>query len=268
MNNYRVVDLSQNDMTAYLHCLKTWDNCFHSERKLKWYNKKAKRGLCVKVVKDDSDNVLGMIQYLPAEESFVEGKDIYLIQCIWIHGYEKGPGDVQGRGLGKLLLEAVEKDVKGKGAGGLAAWGMSFEGWMPVSWYIKQGYTEVDRDGMRVLVWKRFSCTVSKPKFIKPKKTPDVMKGKVLVSVFNDGWCQDPNIECDLTEKIVNEYGDEVVYKEYDTSDKEVLREWGIDNAILVDGEWLSFGPHSVDKQLRTLIKEKLKKIKDNTGEG
>ncbi|MFW6016818.1 MAG: hypothetical protein ACOCRK_10305, partial [bacterium] len=72
------------------------------------------------------------------------------------------------------------------------------------------------------------------------------------------GWCQDSNIESDLTKKIVKDYGDKVVYKEYDTSDKEVLREWGIDNAILVDKEWLSFGPHSVEEQLRKLIEEKI----------
>ncbi|MFW6281643.1 MAG: hypothetical protein ACOC1O_02460 [bacterium] len=258
MDKFRIKDLSDFEMDEYLCCLKTWDKSFYSDRKRKWYNKKVKRGLCVKVMKDDSNNVLGMVQYLPAEESFVEGEDIYLIQCIWVNGYEKGTGNVQGRGLGISLLSAVEKDVKSRGIGALAAWGMSFEEWMPVSWYIKQGYTEVDRDGMRVLVWKKFNTTVSAPQISKPKKLPETVKGKVLVLVFNDGWCQDSNIESDVTKKIVKDYGDKVVYKEYDTSDKEVLREWGIDNAILVDKEWLSFGPHSVEEQLRKLIEEKI----------
>lgn len=110
---------------------------------------------------------------------------------------------------------------------------MSFEEWMPASWYIKHGYTEVDRDGMKILVWK----------------------------TFNDGWCQDSNSESDLTRKIVKEYGDRVIYKEYDTSDRDILREWGIDNAILVDNEWLTFGPHSVEEKLRKLIQEKIKNL-------
>ena len=261
LNKFNVVDLSDNEMNEYLCCLKTWDDSFYSERKRKWYNKKVKQGLCVKIIKDEKENVLGMAQYLPAKETFIEGENIFFIQCIWVHGYDKGFGNVQGRGLGTLLLKEVEKDVKRKGIGALAAWGMSFQEWMPVSWYIKHGYNEIDRDGMKILVWKKFNDTVVKPKFIKPKKLPDTIKGKVLVTVFNDGWCQDPNIEIDLTKKIVKEYGNKVIYKEYDTSDRDVLKEWGIDNAILVDNEWLTFGPYSVEDQLRELIEEKIKKL-------
>ncbi|MTI58576.1 MAG: GNAT family N-acetyltransferase [Firmicutes bacterium] len=262
MGKYKVVNLSENEMYEYLCCLKTWDEGFYSDRKRRWYNKKVRKGLCVKIIKDEKENVLGMVQYLPAEESFVEGEDVYLIQCIWIQGYDKGTGNVQKRGLGTLLLNAVEKDVKDKGANALIAWGMSFEEWMPASWYIKHGYTEIDRDGIRILVWKTFKDDVAKPKFIKRKKLPDTIKDKVLVNVFNDGWCQDLNIESDLTKKIVKEYGEKVVYKEYDTSDKKVLKEWGIDNAILVDKEWLTFGPYSVEEQLRELIEEKIKQLR------
>lgn len=261
MDRYRVFDLSETDMNAYLCCLKTWDKCFYSDRKLNWYNKMKKRGLGVKIIKDKGNKVLGMVQYLPAEESFVEGKNIYLIQCIWVQGYERGPGNVQNKGLGKLLLEAVERDVKDKEVNGLAAWGMSFEEWMPVSWYVKQGFIEADRDEPRVLVWKEFKTDIPAPKFIRPKKLPERVEGKVLVSVFNDGWCQDLNIESDLTQRIVKEYAEKVVYKEYDTSDKDVIREWGIDNAIFVDDEWLFFGPDSVESKLRSLLEDKISRL-------
>jgi len=39
---------------------------------------------------DDNGKVGGMIQYIPIEHSFAEGKDLYFINCILVHGYKKG----------------------------------------------------------------------------------------------------------------------------------------------------------------------------------
>ncbi len=53
-----------------------------------------------------------MIQYLPVEESVIDGKGLYFIPCIWLHGHKKGIGDFQGKGLGTALLKAAENDAK------------------------------------------------------------------------------------------------------------------------------------------------------------
>ena len=39
---------------------------------------------------DDNGKVGGMIQYIPIEHSFAEGKDLYFMNCILVHGYKKG----------------------------------------------------------------------------------------------------------------------------------------------------------------------------------
>jgi len=80
-----------------------------------------------------------MIQYAPIEHTFVEGQDLYLIYCIWVHGYKKGRGNFQKRGMGKALLKAAESDAKEKGAKGMVAWGISLPFWMRASWFKKIG---------------------------------------------------------------------------------------------------------------------------------
>lgn len=51
----------------------------------------------VKLALNESEAVGGMIQYVPIEHSLVEGKDLYFINCIWVHGHKKGRGNFQRR---------------------------------------------------------------------------------------------------------------------------------------------------------------------------
>jgi N-acetylglutamate synthase-like GNAT family acetyltransferase len=87
------------------------------------------------------------IAFLCFEHSFVDGKDLYFIPCIWVHGYKQGRGSFQRRGMGKALLKAAEEDIKNRGARGIAAWGVSLPFWMKASWFKKQGYKKVDKKG-------------------------------------------------------------------------------------------------------------------------
>ena len=42
-----------------------------------WYNKIKDKGLRVKLALNESEEVRGMIQYIPIEHSLAEGKDLY-----------------------------------------------------------------------------------------------------------------------------------------------------------------------------------------------
>jgi len=86
-----------------------------------WYRKMKDKGLRVKLALDDAGEVDGMIQYTPAGHSFIEGNDLYFINCIWVHGYKHGRGTFQKRGMGKALLQAAEDDVKAMGVKGIVA---------------------------------------------------------------------------------------------------------------------------------------------------
>ena len=107
------------------------------------------KGLGVKLALDDKGNIGGMIQYIPIEYSFVEGKDMYFILCIWVHGHKHGRGDFRKKGMGKALIKAAEEDVRTKGAKGIVAWGLSIPVFMRASWFKKQGYKKIDKQKMQ-----------------------------------------------------------------------------------------------------------------------
>ena len=122
----KVIDLTKDYKQLYFVCLEDWSEEIKEAggHKKAWYNKMKDEGLRVKLAVDDNGEVGGMIQYIPIEHSFVEGRDLYLINCIWVHGYKKGRGNFQKKGMGKALLHAAETDVEAKSAKGMVAWGI------------------------------------------------------------------------------------------------------------------------------------------------
>ncbi len=166
-----------------------------------------------------------MIQYLPIEYSFVEGKDLYFILCIWVHGHKQGRGNFQKRGMGQALLRAAETEVRELGAKGIAAWGMWFPVWMKASWFKKQGYEKVERDSLNVLLWKRFTDDAMPPKWIRSRKKPEVVTGKVTVTAFKNGWCSVRNKVFERAKWASAGFGNKVVFQEIDTSERGVFME-------------------------------------------
>ena len=77
----------------------------------------------------------------------MEGKELYFKNCIWVHGHKQGRGNFQKKGMGRALLQTAEDDVKAMGVKGTMAWGISLPFWMKASWFRKQGYTKVDKQG-------------------------------------------------------------------------------------------------------------------------
>ena len=94
-----IIDLTDEHKSLYFVCLEDWSDEMteagnHKER---WYDLIKDRGLRVKLALDDNGVVGGMIQYLPAEHSFIEGNGLYFIPCIWVHGHKQGRGDFRKR---------------------------------------------------------------------------------------------------------------------------------------------------------------------------
>lgn len=128
----KVIDITEEHKQLYFACLEDWSEEMKEagDHKETWYNKMKDKGLSVKLAIDDNGEVGEMIQYVPIEHSFVEGSDLYFIKCIWVHGYKKGRGNFQKRGMGKALLQAAETDARANGAKGIVAWDMSLPFWM------------------------------------------------------------------------------------------------------------------------------------------
>ncbi len=215
----KVIDLTSEHEQLYFVCLEDWSEEIKEagDHKKTWYNKMKDKGLRVKLALDDKGEVGGMIQYLPVEHSFVEGKDSYFINCIWVHGHKQGRGNFQKRGLGKALLQAAEDDAKAMDAKGMAAWGLLLPFWMKASWFKKQGYRSVERQGIQSLLWKPFADDAVPPKWIRPKKSPETVPGKVAVTAFLNGWCPAQNLVFERAKRAAAEFGDKVVFRKIGT---------------------------------------------------
>ncbi len=258
----KIVDLTDDRKELYFFCLEDWSEEMKEagDHKRAWYEKMKDQGLGVKLALDDTGEVGGMIQYAPIEHTFVEGQDLHFIYCIWVHGYKKGRGNFQKRGMGKALLKAAESDAKEKGAKGMVAWGISLPFWMRASWFKKQGYTKVDKQGIQVLLWKPFTNDAIPPKWIKKKK-PETTPGKVMVTAFVNGWCQAQNIVYERAKRAAAEFGDKVVFQEIDTFERPTLLEWGTSDALFIDNKEVRTGPPPSYKKIRKLIARKVSKL-------
>jgi GNAT superfamily N-acetyltransferase len=257
----KTIDLTDEHLPTFLVCLKDWcdeqKQC--GDHKETWWRRMKERGLRVKLAQDDDGAVVGMIQYVPVEYAAVEGRNLYHIQCMWVHGYTEGIGNRQGRGAGRLLLQAAEDDARALGAKGMVAWGMDFPDWNPVSWYVANGYAEVDKNGHAALAWKPFVDDAAPPKWIKSTgKKPDLTPAKVTVTALLHPWCQTPCITFEQARRAAASFGGRVVVDVVDTSDPATLREWGTTNAIFVDGDPVPWSFDLNEEEFRQIIAAKL----------
>jgi len=261
----KIIDLADEYKKSYFVCLEDWSEEMKEagDHKEVWYNKMKDKGLRVKLGLDDSGEVGGMIQYIPIEHSFVEGNDLYFINCIWVHGYKEGRGSFQKKGMGKALLQAAEDDVKTKGAKGIAAWGIPLPFWMKASWFKKQGYAKVEKQGFlgQVLLWKPFTNDAIPPKWIKQKKRPETTPSKVTVTAFLNGWCPAQNLVFERAKRAALEFGDKVVFRGIDTFDRKNFSEWGIADALFIDDKQVRTGPPPPFEKIKKMIAKRVRKL-------
>ncbi|MBI5000066.1 MAG: GNAT family N-acetyltransferase [Euryarchaeota archaeon] len=260
----KILDLAPEPYSLYLQCLEDWSDEMKDagNKKDLWFKAMEKNGLRVKLAANDDGVVGGMIQYIPIERSHVEGDGLYFISCIWVHGHKQGRGDFQKRGMGAALLNAAEEDARALGAKGIAAWGLSLPFWMKASWFKKHGYVQADKDGIAVLLWKRFSDDAEPPRWIKQVRKPVLVPGKVAVTSFVNGWCPAQNIVYERAKRASAEFGDAVVFTEIGTMDKATMREWGLSDALFIDGKFVRTGPPPSYEKIRKLIGTRVKKLK------
>jgi hypothetical protein len=259
----RIVDLTSKHERQYFCCLEEWSDEIREagDHKECWYAKMKDKGLRVKVAENDNGVACGMIQYLPIEISPVDGRGLYYILCIWVHGHRKGIGNFQKRGIGKTLLTAAEADVRQLGSKGLVAFGIILPFFMRSAWFRKQGYSVVDKSGMMRLLWKPFSPDAEVPRFMKERKLPSPLPGKVNVTVFFNGWCPAQNLVYERTKQAMIEFREKIVFNVYHTIDHNILSYWGISDALFVDGRQIRTGPPPSYRKIHRIIATRVRKL-------
>ncbi|MCK5149233.1 GNAT family N-acetyltransferase [bacterium] len=259
----KIIDLTESHKDLYVHCLEDWSDDMKESgpHKACWVEKMEKQGLGVKLAEDDDGKLGGMIQYIPIQYSLAEGKDLFFISCIWVHGHKAGRGNFQKKGMGKALLNAAEEDVRQRGAKGLVAWGLAMPFWMKASWYKKQGYKKVDSMKGMVLLWKPFTEDAIPPRWIHPRKKPELIPDKVVVTALINGSCSVGGINYERARRASAQFGDSVIFKGVDTSDQEVFDEWGMIDSVFINQKSVSVGPPLKYDKLVKKIARKVKKL-------
>lgn len=260
----KIIDLNEEFRPLYCACLQDWSEEMKEagNHKENWCSKMKDKGLRVKLALDDGGKVGGMIEYLPIEHSFAEGTDLYYINCIWVHGHKKGRGNYQKKGMGKALLKAAEDNVKELGAKGMVAFGVSMPFWIRASWFKKNEYLPVDKEGMQILLWKPFCDDAQAPKWIRQKKKPEksIIPRKINITAFLHGYCPAQNAMYERTKRAAAFFEEQVVFDTIDTSIRQNYLNWGISNAIYIEGKNISAGPPKSYEKIKKIIENNIKK--------
>jgi len=261
----RIVDLTDEHKDLFAQCLEDWSPEAEEAgpRRREWVDRFQARGLRAKLALDDKGNVGGMIQYLPIEQSFVDGAGLYFIPCIWVHGHKNGRGNFQRRGMGKALLAAAEEDARVLGAKGMAAWGLALPFWMKASWFKKRGYQRADSKDMMHLMWKPFAADAAPPRWFPDKKpAPSTTPGRVNVTAYVNGWCMAGNLSCARAERAAAAHGERVDFRVIDSSERAFVAGCGLTDALFVDGKQVRTGPPPSYDKLHKLIGKRVSRLK------
>ncbi|MBL7032648.1 MAG: hypothetical protein ISR91_00735 [Candidatus Delongbacteria bacterium] len=224
----------------------TFLRCLHDEKpddprvialRRHWVDSRLEKGYRAKVLHLDSGEIAGLGQYIPIEESFIQGERLMVILCLWVHGYDHHIGNRQGNGYGRFMLEQIEAEILATDVEGIVAWGMDFPYWNPVAFYEHMGYQRVDQEGPAVLVWKPRHAAAIPPRFYRQLKKPQARDGQVTLDVFHNGWCTGSCGQCITARDAVAGMAEGLRYREVDTGQRENLSEWGITDGTYLDGE-------------------------------
>ncbi|MDT8447776.1 MAG: GNAT family N-acetyltransferase [bacterium] len=258
----KIVDLSAPYLERFLVCLEDWSAEAQEglPRRREWFERIKDRGLCVKLALDETDRPVGMIQSLPIEETpIAQGSGLWMILCIWVHGYKQGVGNHQGKGMGRALLVSLEAEARQAGAMGLAAWGLGLPFWMKASWFKKQGFVLADKQGFLgpQLVWKPFSEAAQKPRWPRAQPQPAPQPGPVRVTSFCSGFCMAENLTCERARKAAEELGGAVEFNL--VQDLAALKSQGISGGLYIDGKPVGNGPPPSADKIRRWISKAVK---------
>ncbi|WP_299124267.1 GNAT family N-acetyltransferase [uncultured Winogradskyella sp.] len=155
------------------------------EAKRKWFEKRYKEGLQIRILKDDNDTMIGFIEFTPAIQAWrpVNADDFMFVHCIAVYSKKD-----RNQGYGSLLINEAEKVAKAQNMSGLCV--MTSKGsWLAdKSLFEKNGFIQLDKKDRFELLSKQWDDTAKKPEFYDWKKQQQNYKGWHLVYADQCPW--------------------------------------------------------------------------------
>ncbi|UCC20819.1 MAG: hypothetical protein JSV62_05945 [Promethearchaeota archaeon] len=178
---------------------------------------------------------MGLLEFIPIEYAFepVIGNNSLFINCMWILP------PFWLKGVGKALLESfIERAKQIGGASVLAYEGDRWFGtsikYMPVSFFKKYGFEEVDRDGSRILL--HLNLGSSSPKLIFPKLGKFIRTKKLTLDIFSNSQCPWSKYMINTVKKGVEHYPN-INLRYHNTDDSKLIKELGISRGVYLDSK-------------------------------
>jgi hypothetical protein len=81
----------------------------------------------------------------------------------------------------------------------------------------------------------------------------------VNITAFSSGWCLAQNLVYERAKRAAAEFGDKVAFREIDTSTRDAVAEWGIADAVLVEGKSLQKGPPPSYQKIHKAIAKRVR---------
>ena len=130
--------------------------------KLKWFVKRRKEGLTIKILNNDEDKMMGFIEYVPAENAWrpIDATNYMFIHCIYIYSKKQ-----RNKGYGSMLIQDAEAEARSNDMDGICVV-TSSGGWLAdKTLFEKNGFKLVESKDRFELLSKTWNNGARKPKF-------------------------------------------------------------------------------------------------------
>ncbi|MFW9878331.1 MAG: hypothetical protein ACFFG0_35055 [Candidatus Thorarchaeota archaeon] len=221
-------------------------------RRIAWLKRMEKQGLRTKVALLDNVHA-GFIHVMPIEINpwQIQGKDLMVFPCL------VSQSKFSLKGIGKKLIDAAEKETLKQERKGIATIGHFWDYWfMPAKYFTKLGYKVAAKRAEEAILWKKFDPSVEPPQFREINYKFQPIKGKIVVDLFWNTFCQTSDVEAQRVRDVVLEYKDEVVFNEFSADNISNLQKYGLSRRIYVNGKLIEAGSEIEKEKLRKEIEE------------
>ena len=225
-----------------------------AKSKQKWFEKRHKEGLKLKILKDEADKMIGFIEYIPAVNAWrpVDANNFMFIHCMAVYSKKD-----RNKGFGALLIKEAEKDAKAKKMSGICVM-TSHGAWIADKRiFEKHGFIEVDKRGRFELLSKQWNATSPEPKLFDWTAQQNKYKGWNLVYTDQCPW-HEKSVEAML--HVAMDAGIDLKITKMETAQeaKKAPSGFGVFN-VLHDGKLLEDHYLSATR-FKNILKKELKK--------
>jgi len=225
-------------------------------KRLAWLKAMHEKGLRVKVAAFGGQRA-GFLHVIPIEHCpwGPLGRDLLVIPCLYVAN--------KGHGVGKALLAAAEEEVKQQGRKGIVTIGYYHDFWfMPASFFEANGFlkcaasgdTRFDVEHKAAVLWNVSDEHTETPSLLKPNYKFGPIRGKVVIDLFWNDFCQTSNIEAQRVREVAAEFGDSMVLNEYSADDRPALLHHQIARGIFVNGGEIGWGYEAPKDGIREAV--------------